>query len=338
MFLQGIIKGIRLLDSKKKIIILVASFPLLFFLLIPLFFSAAATTAQSVPAIKTEQMKLYINVATAITKEKSRVSWKDLIAIDAIRYKQDFNKASNSNIRTLAERFIIEKEETRTAVDDDGREYTYIEIVYESKSFNQVLDEMGFSEEEKSRIKTFRNVGLQKMFGENSGSSGGAAASQEEFFERMAPGAIQGYFDFGIYPSVTMAQGIIESGWGASGLTDQANNLFGIKAYGNWDGPYVTMMTTEYYNGIAVQVPAPFRVYDSWEESIIDHGRFLKDNSRYAEHGVFSSTSGYEQCIAIAEAGYATDPEYAMILISYIEDYGLEKYDEMAENGIKPGE
>ncbi len=298
----------------------------LILLFIPIVISSSLVVTKSVPAIKPEEIRKYINVSNAIAEEKCKVDWRDLIAIDAVRFKQDFSRVTEGSIRDLAERFIITKEKIVT--DEEGNEKT--EITYECKPLSQVLDEMGFTEEQKKEIELFRSIGLYTLIGGGSnGGSGGATVSQQEFFERISEGAISGYLEYGVFPSLTIAQAIIESGWGGSGLTQQANNLFGIKAY-NWSGPSVTMMTTEYYGGVAVQVPAAFRAYSSWEESILDHSKFLYENSRYAEHGVFSSSDGMAQVFAVASAGYATDPNYAMILIGIIDDYGLTKYDDMA--------
>ena len=65
-----------------------------------------------------------------------------------------------------------------------------------------------------------------------------------------------------ILASLTAAQAFIESNKGNSGLTQKANNLFGIK--GKYNGQSVTMLTTEYYNGVAQKVNASFRKYPSW--------------------------------------------------------------------------
>lgn len=129
----------------------------------------------------------------------------------------------------------------------------------------------------------------------------------------------------GILASLTGAQALIESNKGNSGLTQKANNLFGIKANGTWSGPYVEMNTKENYNGKLVTVKAKFRAYGSWEESINDHSNFLLVNKRYANlRGV---TDYKTACVLIKQDGYATSATYTQTLINTIEKYNLWLWD-----------
>ncbi len=144
--------------------------------------------------------------------------------------------------------------------------------------------------------------------------------SEKAFIEAMAPVAQESYKEHGVLPSITLAQGIIESAWGKSGLTVQGNNLFGIKADISWTGPVIEMNTQEFVNGQYITVVARWRVYDRWEDSILDHGKFLKENIRY------------EQAEALLRAGYATDPNYSNKLCSMIESYSLDQYDNVQNN------
>ena len=150
--------------------------------------------------------------------------------------------------------------------------------------------------------------------------------SQQQFFNNISAGAMESYKKNGIFASITLAQAMLESGTGSSGLTSKANNLFGVKAY-NWSGKSVQMMTKEHVQGIDVDVLAAFRAYDNWNESIQDHVNFLIHNSTYTEHGVFTSKTYEEQAQALQSAGYATDPNYAMSLVLLIKQYNLDKYD-----------
>lgn len=131
--------------------------------------------------------------------------------------------------------------------------------------------------------------------------------SEKAFIEAMAPVAQESYKEHGVLPSITLAQGIIESAWGKSGLTVQGNNLFGIKADISWTGPVIEMNTQEFVNGQYITVVARWRVYDRWEDSILDHGKFLKENIRYEQAGVFNVKNYKEQAEALLRAGYATD-------------------------------
>ena len=91
--------------------------------------------------------------------------------------------------------------------------------------------------------------------------------------------ALDGWRQFGVLPSVTAAQAILESAWGQSALATQGHNLFGIK--GSYNGQSITMRTAEYGNGGYYYINDAFRKYPSNYESIVDHGRFLAINSRY---------------------------------------------------------
>ncbi|GAB6988053.1 glycoside hydrolase family 73 protein [Paenibacillus pini] len=148
-----------------------------------------------------------------------------------------------------------------------------------------------------------------------------------EFITAIAPHAIQDMQKCGIPASLTIAQAILESNWGKSGLTAQANNLFGIKGTGTIGS--VDMPTTEYVQGKATKVTASFRKYRNWAESITDHSNLLlkgtKDQpNRY--HGVLHAN--YRAAAeAVWKGGYATDPKYPAKLISIIEANRLDQYD-----------
>ena len=138
----------------------------------------------------------------------------------------------------------------------------------------------------------------------------------------------------GILASLTAAQALIESNKGNSGLTQKANNLFGIKANKAWKGDYVTMPTKEWVNGQYVTVNAKFRKYSSWEASINDHSKFLKDNKRYAN--LIGVTDYKLACKLIKDDGYATSPTYTKTLTDTIERYKLYEWDGQASNQEKP--
>lgn len=151
-----------------------------------------------------------------------------------------------------------------------------------------------------------------------------------EFLNKISHGAIKSYEEYGILPSITIAQAILESGWGQSDLAVTHNNLFGIKADSRWSGAIATVSTSENYNDTTI---ANFRKYDNIEDSIEDHGRFLYENSRYAESGLFSGKNYKEQAQALENAGYSTVRNadgvavYADKLIALIEKYNLMEYD-----------
>ena len=124
---------------------------------------------------------------------------------------------------------------------------------------------------------------------------------------------------FGIPASITIAQGLYESGAGNSELARVANNHFGIKAGYSWNGKV-------YYKDDDNKNDA-FRVYSSAEESFRDHSNFLKKKN-YAALYSLDITDYKGWAWGLKRAGYATNPNYPEIIIGIIEKYNLEQYDE----------
>ncbi|ASW43637.1 glycoside hydrolase family 73 protein [Clostridium isatidis] len=156
-------------------------------------------------------------------------------------------------------------------------------------------------------------------------------SSKIEFIEMVKEGALENYKKYGILPSITIAQAVVESDFGESTLAKEYHNLFGIKADESYTGEVVTFETMENYQD---KITANFRTYDSYKASIKDHGRFLYENSRYSENGLFDSNDYIGQAEALERAGYATVTDengeliYADILIGIIEEYKLYEIDE----------
>jgi len=125
--------------------------------------------------------------------------------------------------------------------------------------------------------------------------------------------------DHGIPASITLAQGILESGAGKGRLCLEANNHFGIKCHTGWTGPSIT------HDDDAAQ--ECFRKYNHPAESYRDHSYFLTSRPRYA--GLFKLDKGDYQGWAkgLRAAGYATDTKYPDKLISLIERFQLYLYD-----------
>lgn len=157
-----------------------------------------------------------------------------------------------------------------------------------------------------------------------------ASMTGEDFINRLEPVAIREYRRSGILPSITIGQAILESNWGKSKLTVDANNLFGIKAGSGWNGDVAKFRTKEHYDQY---IYADFRKYNSWEESVVDHTEFLIRNKRYKRYGLFSATSYRSQAQALENAGYATSKNkngeliYADLLIDVIEKNHLNDID-----------
>lgn len=145
----------------------------------------------------------------------------------------------------------------------------------------------------------------------------------QAFLDSIHQGTINGWNKYGVLPSTAAAQAILESGWGRSGLTVLANNLFGIK--GDYNGAFVNMPTQEYINGQWITINANFRKYPSLNESIEDHGLFLNINSRY--HNLLWQTDYRTVTSMLQSDGYATSPTYAASLNNIIETYHLYDWD-----------
>lgn len=156
----------------------------------------------------------------------------------------------------------------------------------------------------------------------------------QEFLDKIGPMAVRDMKKTGILASLTIAQAILESSWGDSGLTKHANNLFGIK--GSYQGQSYTCRTFEYVDGKRVDVDAAFRKYPSWQESVNDHSSLFLRLDRYAN--LRGEKDYATACRNVQADGYATAPNYADSLIKLIEQYNLAKYDVEDDRMLKAGE
>lgn len=128
-----------------------------------------------------------------------------------------------------------------------------------------------------------------------------------------------------ILPSVMLAQSILESNWGRSELSKEYNNYFGIKAVKKDQG--VVFETEEYVDGESGRYMENFKKYSSKRESFEHYAKLLSTAKRYEK--VKTAKNYKEAAQYIKEGGYATDPSYADKIISVVEKYELDKYDEV---------
>ncbi|EAG9434839.1 GW domain-containing glycosaminoglycan-binding protein [Listeria innocua] len=169
------------------------------------------------------------------------------------------------------------------------------------------------------------------LTGENSfvkDAQAATTASQQAFIDKIAPAAQASQEKYHLLSSITLAQAILESGWGKSGLATQGYNLFGIK--GKYNGQSVIMSTSEYVNGEWIKIDAEFRKYPSWNESVTDHTLLLVNGTSWNKNlykKVVDATDYKVAANELQKAGYATSPTYAASLIRVIETYDLAKYD-----------
>lgn len=161
------------------------------------------------------------------------------------------------------------------------------------------------------------------------------STTRAAYIARIAPLAVAARAEYpALFPSLAIAQAILESGNGQSDLARVYHNHFGIKANSAWRGKVVSLKTKEVYDSKEVTIVDGFRAYDSPEASFRDRNRFLAVNRRYTTNGVFSAATPQEQAKALQRAGYATDPNYANKLIDLIAGHGLERYDRLPEPSV----
>ncbi|MEX0635475.1 MAG: glucosaminidase domain-containing protein, partial [Ferruginibacter sp.] len=142
------------------------------------------------------------------------------------------------------------------------------------------------------------------------------AAQYIEKYEETAKTEMRRY---GIPASIKLGQGILESSAGNSDLAMEANNHFGIKCKKDWTGPA--------FNKDDDAKDECFRKYESVLASYEDHSQFLKNSSRYASLFLLSQDDYKGWAHGLKQAGYATNPKYAQLLIKTIEENRLFQYD-----------
>ncbi len=147
--------------------------------------------------------------------------------------------------------------------------------------------------------------------------------TQAEYISTYKDAAIQEMKRSGVPASITLAQGLLETESGNSRLVKMSNNHFGIKCRSNWTGESVRF-TDDAANEC-------FRKYTSAAESYKDHSEFLKNSERYASLFLLAKEDYKGWAHGLKKAGYATNPQYAQLLISNIERNNLQSYDILIE-------
>jgi hypothetical protein len=146
-----------------------------------------------------------------------------------------------------------------------------------------------------------------------------------QYIDRFKAIAIKEMNLYGIPASITLAQGLFESGSGNGELARVANNHFGIKCTFDWKGK-------SYYRDDD-NANDCFRVYDKAEDSFRDHSEFLK-RKNYARLFELDKNDYKGWAFGLKKAGYATNPKYPDLLIGIIEKYNLDQYDS-PEGGVQ---
>ena len=140
------------------------------------------------------------------------------------------------------------------------------------------------------------------------------------YIKKYAPAATKNMRFYKIPASITLAQGILESGHGQSTLAKKANNHFGIKCHKGWKGKSIS------HDDDAKD--ECFRSYKNPLRSYKDHSLFLVERDRYSSLFKLNRKDYESWALGLKAAGYATDPKYAEKLISLIERFKLNRFDE----------
>jgi LysM repeat protein len=150
-------------------------------------------------------------------------------------------------------------------------------------------------------------------------SLGQKRMTTEEYINKYKDIAIKKMEKYGIPASITLAQGILESGSGNSKLAKKANNHFGIKCHNDWYGRKFYMDDDEKHEC--------FRKYSKPEDSFRDHSLFLTQRGRYSFLFNYDITDYKKWAYGLKKAGYATNNKYPQLLINIIDKYKLYQYD-----------
>ena len=148
---------------------------------------------------------------------------------------------------------------------------------------------------------------------------------QTDFIKMIGDAAVSYYKEYHILPSLTIAQAILESNWGKSGLSRDCYNFFGMKWVSGCGCDFKEYKTKEQKkDGTYVTITARFRKYRSVSEGIKGYYDFLQ----YKRYRNLRGETDYKKaCDLIRQDGWATSLSYAQSLKRYIEQYHLDEYD-----------
>ncbi|MCF0147366.1 MAG: glucosaminidase domain-containing protein, partial [Clostridium sp.] len=249
-----------------------------------------------------------------LSKVGYQLNWQEVAAINSAINNGSF-EINNENIKNIGNA-LLKKDNEGTIVGINSFKTAINNLNLDSEAYNLA----------KSNLDKIRsNYINEKLVNDR---------DKIAFIESISGVALDNYKNYGILPSITISQAILESGWGESTLSSEYNNLFGIKADSRWNGKKVEMQTKENYDDVIV---GAFRAYDNLNSSIKDHGKFLSENERYEANGLFQGKTYIAQAQALENAGYSTAKDqygnliYAEKLIKVIQENNLMFYDTNVE-------
>ena len=252
--------------------------------------------------IKIDSIREYIEVTDKVSENNKQLNWKEVASIYGAKKDSDINDVKDDIVSEIANSFY-----------NNGKVINFKDAI----SKNNLS-----AREEKKAYKIFKKLEYVSIRRKLDGGN----EVKDEFIASLIEPSKNVYKKYGILPSVLISQAILESDWGRSDLASKYKNYFGIKADESWTGNKIKMKTKENHNDV---IKDYFRVYDSIEESMDDFGKFLNENSRYRNNGVFSAKSYIEQAQSLENAGYSTvknergEKIYADLLIDVIRENNL---------------
>ncbi len=265
-------------------------------------------------ALSKEEIKSYIDITDKLSEVGYQLNWQEVASINSALNNGDF-EINNENINNISNSFFKK--------DKEGN-------IIGINSFKVAIKNLDLDNEREALAKE----NLEKIKGNYINEELINDRNKLGFIESISAVALDNYKNYGILPSITISQAILESGWGESTLSSKYNNLFGIKADSRWNGKKVEMETKENYDDVIV---GAFRAYDNVNSSIEDHGKFLYENERYGANGLFQGKTYIDQAQALEDAGYSTAKDedgnliYADKLIRVIQENNLMFYDTNVE-------
>lgn len=156
-----------------------------------------------------------------------------------------------------------------------------------------------------------------------------SSREKEEFIVQLSGHAKALQEEHDLLPSISIGQAILESEWGTSELAAENKNLYGIK--GSDPNNTAMMPTKEFVEGEWIEIEAPFRKYESWQQSMDDHALLFVNGTNWNADqytAVLTAENYKDAAQALQDNGYATDPTYAKKLIDLIDQYQLYQYDD----------
>lgn len=151
---------------------------------------------------------------------------------------------------------------------------------------------------------------------------------EQAFIDKISAYAKVLQSEYGVLPSISIAQAILESNWGNSELSEKYNNFYGIK--GSEEANTVLMNTKEFVDEEWIEINGRFRIYESWQDSMNAHTKLFVEGTTWNPQqyaAVLAADNYRDAAFALQASGYATDPTYPEKLIELIQQYKLDQFD-----------